>query len=47
MRTILQARFSLTGKNRDLKQAVCYLPDTPPDHCFYIAQLWFLVLDDG
>ncbi|RFU26986.1 hypothetical protein B7463_g9342, partial [Scytalidium lignicola] len=47
MRTILQARFSLTGKERDMKQAICHLPATPTDHCFYIAQVWFLVLDDG
>lgn len=46
MRTLLQARFSMTEKQRDLQQAVCYLPDTPNEHCFHIAQVWFLILDD-
>ncbi|KAH8819883.1 hypothetical protein F5884DRAFT_762073 [Xylogone sp. PMI_703] len=47
MRTILQARFSLTAKKRDMEQAVCQLPGTPADYCFYIAQVWFLVIDDS
>jgi hypothetical protein len=46
MRTLLQARFSLTQKERDMKQAVCHLLDTPEGHCFHVAQFWCLVLDD-
>lgn len=29
-----------------MKQAVCYLQNIPPEHCFHIAQVWFLILDD-
>lgn len=46
MRTLMQARFSLVQKQRDMQQAVCHLLDTPDDHCFHIAQTWYLVLDD-
>jgi hypothetical protein len=46
-RTLLQARFSLTPKQRDMKQAVCQLFATPPEHCFHIAQMWCLVLDNS
>ncbi|KAH9206701.1 hypothetical protein DL95DRAFT_375096 [Leptodontidium sp. 2 PMI_412] len=47
MRTLLQARFALVQKERDMKQAVCYLQNIPPEHCFHIAQVWFLILDDS
>jgi hypothetical protein len=46
MRTLLQARYSLAQKKRDMEQAVCHLPGTPAEHCFYIAQIWFVILDD-
>jgi hypothetical protein len=46
MRTLLQARFSLTQKERDMRQAVCHLPDTPEGYCFHIAQLWCIVVDE-
>lgn len=46
MRTLLQQRFSLVQKDRDMQQAVCQLLDTPTEHCFHIAQMWCLVLDD-
>jgi hypothetical protein len=46
MRTLLQARFSLVQKQRDLQQAVCQLEDAATEHCFHIAQLWCLVLED-
>ncbi|EKD16183.1 Mg2+ transporter [Drepanopeziza brunnea f. sp. 'multigermtubi' MB_m1] len=46
MRTLLQARFALTRKERDMKQAVQGLGNTPPEHCYYIAQVWFLIIDD-
>jgi hypothetical protein len=47
MRTLMQARFSLVQKERDMQQAVCHLRDTPDDYCFHIAQTWYLVLDDS
>ncbi|KAL2066725.1 hypothetical protein VTL71DRAFT_2797 [Oculimacula yallundae] len=47
MRTLLQARFALVQKERDMKQAVRYLQDTPQEHCFHIAQVWFLILDNS
>lgn len=46
MRTLLQARYSLVQKKRDMEQAVCHLSGTPVEHCFYIAQIWLLILDD-
>jgi hypothetical protein len=46
VRTLLQAKFSLVKKERDMQQAVCNLPDTPAGQCFHIAQVWCLVLDD-
>ncbi|KAH7370897.1 hypothetical protein BKA65DRAFT_562836 [Rhexocercosporidium sp. MPI-PUGE-AT-0058] len=47
MRTLLQARFALVQKARDMQQAVCHLPNIPPEHCFHIAQVWFLILSDS
>lgn len=47
MRTLLQARFSLVQKERDMQQAVRLLPNAPVvETCFHIAQVWFVVLDD-
>jgi hypothetical protein len=47
MRTLLQARFSLIHKDRDMHQAVRLLPDPPAENCcFHIAQVLFIVLDD-
>jgi hypothetical protein len=46
-RTLLQARFSLVQKDRDMQQAVRLLQVTPTgDVCFHIAQVWFIVIDD-
>lgn len=44
--TLLQAQFSRAGKARDMQQAVCKNGDAPPGHCFHIAHLWCLVLDN-
>ena len=46
MRTLLQARFSLVHKERDLQQAVCNMIGTPQGFCFHISQIWCLILDD-
>lgn len=47
MRTLLQTRFALTRKERDMQQAVCHLLGSPPEHCFHIAQMWCIIVDDG
>lgn len=44
--TLLQAQFSRAGKARDMQQAVCKNRDAPPGHCFHVAHLWCLVLDN-
>lgn len=46
MRTLLQTYSSFTQKNRDMEQAVCKLPGSPQEHCFHIAQVWCLVVDE-
>ncbi|KFY33794.1 hypothetical protein V494_07340 [Pseudogymnoascus sp. VKM F-4513 (FW-928)] len=47
VRSLMQARFSLVQRGRDMQQAVCHLLDTPDDYCFHIAQTWYLILDDS
>ncbi|KAL5349298.1 hypothetical protein ACLOAV_005588 [Pseudogymnoascus australis] len=47
VRSLMQARFSLVQRGRDMQQAVCHLLDTPDDYCFHIAQTWYLVIDDS
>ncbi|KFZ07201.1 hypothetical protein V501_06656 [Pseudogymnoascus sp. VKM F-4519 (FW-2642)] len=47
IRSLMQARFSLVQRGRDMQQAVCHLLDTPDDYCFHIAQTWYLILDDS
>ncbi|KAI9740615.1 MAG: hypothetical protein M1834_005196 [Cirrosporium novae-zelandiae] len=47
MITLLQAQNSMTSKIRDLQQAVCELENTPEGHCFHIAQIWYLILEDS
>jgi hypothetical protein len=46
MRTLLQARFSMVEKQRDMQQAVRHLDGIPLDHCFHIAQMWCLIIED-
>jgi len=46
IRTLLQARFASVKKDRDMQQAVCRLPGTPAEHCFHIAQVWCIVLNE-
>jgi hypothetical protein len=46
MRTLLQARFSMVEKQRDMQQAIRHLDGIPLDHCFHIAQMWCLVIED-
>jgi hypothetical protein len=44
--TLLQARYSRTTRARDMEQAVCEQGGAPKGHCFHVAQLWCLVLDN-
>jgi len=44
--TLLQVKFSRSGRERDMRQAVCQSKDTPPGLCFHVAQLWCLVVDN-
>lgn len=46
-RTLMQARFALVQKERDMQQAVCQLKDAKPEWCFHIVQTWYLILDDS
>ncbi|KAH6617426.1 hypothetical protein F5144DRAFT_596449 [Chaetomium tenue] len=45
--TLLQARYSRTRRARDMEQAVCQQGGAPKGHCFHVAQLWCLVLDNS
>ena len=47
IRALLQAQYPGIQKEQDLQQAVTFLPTTPKDHCFHIAQLWCLILGDS
>lgn len=46
-RTLLQEQYSGVPKERDLQQVVCQTGHVPADTCFYVAQLWCVVLDDS
>jgi hypothetical protein len=46
-RTLLQTRISSAPRARDMEQAVCKAPKTDHGHCFHVAQLWCLVLDQS
>lgn len=45
-KTLLQMQYSRAGKARDMQQAVCMNGGVPAGHCYHIAQLWCLVLDN-
>lgn len=47
LRTLMQARFALVNKERDMQQAVAQLKATKADHCFHIVQTWYLIMDDS
>ncbi|KXX79338.1 hypothetical protein MMYC01_204552 [Madurella mycetomatis] len=42
--TLLQAKFSRTGRERDMLQAVCQSKDTPAELCYHVAQIWCLIV---
>lgn len=46
MRTLIQARFALVDKRRDMQQAVCCLSNSEPDVCFHISQIWYVIVGD-
>lgn len=47
MRTLIQARFALVDKRRDMQQAVCCLSNSEPDVCFHISQIWYVIVGDS
>ncbi|KAG9229285.1 hypothetical protein BJ875DRAFT_202844 [Amylocarpus encephaloides] len=47
VRTLLQTHSSFAQKKRDMQQAVCKLPGSRQEHCFHIAQVWCLVVDES
>ncbi|KAI0852613.1 hypothetical protein F5Y00DRAFT_176805 [Daldinia vernicosa] len=44
--TLLQSEYARTTQERDMQQAVCKNGEVPDGHCFHIAQLWCIVLDN-
>ncbi|KAI0117112.1 hypothetical protein F4814DRAFT_415281 [Daldinia grandis] len=44
--TLLQSEYARTTQERDMQQAVCKNGEVPEGHCFHIAQLWCIVLDN-
>ncbi|KAK5656101.1 hypothetical protein OQA88_5240 [Cercophora sp. LCS_1] len=42
--TLLQAKFSRTGRERDMLQAVCQSKDTLGGLCYHVAQVWCLIV---
>ncbi|OTB14339.1 hypothetical protein K445DRAFT_23746 [Daldinia sp. EC12] len=44
--TLLQSDYARTTQERDMQQAVCKNGEVPDGHCFHIAQLWCIVLDN-
>ena len=46
IQTLLQAQYSRNTQRRDMLQVVCQSGNVPSDHCFHIAQLWCIVLDN-
>ncbi|RYO78437.1 hypothetical protein DL766_001500 [Monosporascus sp. MC13-8B] len=45
--TLLQAKFSRAGRERDMRQAVCQSNQTPTGLCFHVAQIWCLVVGNS
>ncbi|KAF2682863.1 hypothetical protein K458DRAFT_419701 [Lentithecium fluviatile CBS 122367] len=45
--TLLQSVVSSTEPERDLRQVVCKTAVGQKHRCFYIGQLWCLIIDDG
>ncbi|CAG8977271.1 hypothetical protein HYALB_00009369 [Hymenoscyphus albidus] len=46
-KTLLEAQSSFAHEKRDMQQAVCKLPGCPQGHCFHIAQVWCVVVDES
>ncbi|KAF2187094.1 hypothetical protein K469DRAFT_123561 [Zopfia rhizophila CBS 207.26] len=44
--TLLQSLSPSTSPERDMQQVVCRYPIGQKDRCFYVSQLWCLILDD-
>jgi hypothetical protein len=46
IQTLMQAKYSGATYQRDMQQAVCQTQEGAQNHCFHIAQLWCIVLDN-
>lgn len=46
VQTLLQVQYARNTERRDKLQVVCQSGNTPSGHCFHIAQLWCIVLDN-
>ncbi|KAI1498364.1 hypothetical protein F5X99DRAFT_412171 [Biscogniauxia marginata] len=44
--TLLQSEYARTTQEREMQQVVCQNGEAPAGHCFHIAQLWCIVLDN-
>ncbi|KAI1088775.1 hypothetical protein F5B19DRAFT_469871 [Rostrohypoxylon terebratum] len=44
IRSLMHGSFP---NHRDLNQAVCSSPETAENHCYHIAQMWCLILDNS
>ncbi len=44
--TLLQTKYLRTTRSRDMQQAVCQQKDVASGLCFYVSQLWCLILDN-
>lgn len=45
--TLLQSIVSSTEPGRDMRQVVCKSDVKQKQRCFYVGQLWYLILDDS
>ncbi|THV45025.1 hypothetical protein BGAL_0541g00030 [Botrytis galanthina] len=46
-KALMHSSFTNANNDRNSKQAVCHLPDTPAGHYFCINQAWFLTIDNS
>lgn len=46
VRTLLHGHSSSVFEDRDMHQAVCKLAGGKPDFCYYVPQVWYLVIGD-
>lgn len=47
IRPLMQSYTASAKKEQDTQQAVSSFSETPKDHCFHVAQLWAILVDEG